>query len=199
MENEIVIVDGVRTPHGVLGGAFRDLPAQKLGEIALRALLERTHLDPSKIDEVILGCVGQGSDAPNISRVISLLAGVPKTVPGYTVARNCASGIQALVNGCQNILSGDADVQVVGGTESMSSQPYVSRDMRFGKRLRNAEMVDALWEGLTDPVCGQLMGRTAENLAEEFKITRSEQDQYAVMSHQRAFRATLEGKFKEET
>ena len=131
---EIVIVDGVRTPQGVLGGAFRDQSAQKLGEVAVRALLEKTHIDKSIIEDVIFGCVGQSSDAPNIARVISLMAGIPKTVPGYTVARNCASGIQSLVNGCQNILSGDADVQIVGGTESMSSQPYLSRDMRFGKR-----------------------------------------------------------------
>ena len=197
-EHEIVIVDGVRTPQGVMGGAFRDLTAQKLGEVVTKAVLERTKIDPTKIDEVIFGCVGQGSDAPNIARVISLMAGIPKTVPGYTVARNCASGIQAIVNGCQNILSGDADVQIVGGTESMSAAPYVSRDMRFGKRLRSAEMIDSLWEGLTDPICGQLMGRTAENLAEEFKITRSEQDKFAAASHQKAFRATREGKWKDE-
>ena len=197
-DKEIVIVDGVRTPHGVLGGAFRDLSAQKLAEVALRALLQRTKIDPKVIEDVIFGCVGQSSDAPNIARVISLMSGIPKTVPGYTVARNCASGIQSLVNGCQNILSGDAEVQIVGGTESMSSQPYLSRDMRFGKRLRNTEMVDSLWEGLTDPICGQLMGRTAENLVEEFKITRAEQDQFAVASHQKAFRATREGKLKDE-
>ena len=195
---EIVIVDGVRTPWGALGGAFRDQTAQKLGETAVRALLTRTKIDPSKIDEVIFGCVGQYSDSPNVARVISLMAGIPKTVPGYTVARNCASGIQSLVNGIQNIRAEDADVQIVGGTESMSGAPYVSRDLRFGKRLRNSEMIDSLWEGLTDPVCGQLMGRTAENLAEEFKVSRSEQDQFAVASHQKAFRATREGKFKDE-
>ena len=197
-ENEIVIVEGVRTPQGAFGGAFRDFSAQKLGEVAVRGLLERTHLDPALIEEVIFGCVGQGSDAPNIARVISLMAGIPKKVPGYTVARNCASGIQAIVNGCQNIISGDADVQVVGGAESMSSQPYVSRDLRFGKRLRNSEMVDSLWEGLTDPICGQLMGQTAENLVEEFKISRRDQDVYAAQSHQKAFRAAREGKFKDE-
>ena len=198
MDQEIVIVDGVRTPQGVLGGAFRNFSAQQLGKIAVSALLQRTRLDPALIDEVIFGCVGQSSNAPNIARVISLLSGIPKKVPGYTVARNCASGIQAIVNGCQAILAKDAEVQIVGGAESMSSQPYLSRDMRFGKRLRNSEMVDSLWEGLTDPICGQLMGRTAENLAEEFKISRSEQDLYAVSSHQKAFRATREGKFKEE-
>ncbi|MBI4352949.1 MAG: thiolase family protein [Candidatus Omnitrophica bacterium] len=198
VSDEIVIVEGVRTPQGALGGAFKDCSAQRLGQIALRALLERTKLDPSLVDEVIFGCVGQGSDAPNIGRVIALMAGVPKTVPGFTVARNCASGIQAIVSGCQSILSGDAQILMVGGVESMSSQPYLNRDLRFGKRLRNSEMVDALWEGLTDPICGQLMGRTAENLAEEFKISREEQDRYAVLSHQRAFRAAREGRSKEE-
>lgn len=198
MNQEIVIVDGIRTPQGNFGGAFRDVSAQKLAETAVRALLARTKIDPAKIDEVILGCVGQASDAPNIARVVSLMAGIPKSVPGYTVARNCASGAQAVVSGVQNILSGDADVQIVGGTESMSCAPYVSRDMRFGKRLRGAEMIDSLWEGLTDPICGQLMGRTAENLVEEFKISRQEQDKFAVRSHQLAFRATREGKFKDE-
>jgi acetyl-CoA C-acetyltransferase len=195
---EIVIVDGVRTPQGAFGGAFRDLTAQKLGEIVVRALLERTKLDPAKVEEVIFGCVGQASDAPNVARVISLLAGLPKEVPGYTVARNCASGIQAIVNGCQSILSGDADIQIVGGTESMSCAPYVSRDLRFGKKLRNSAMIDSLWEGLTDPVCGELMGKTAENLAEEFGITRQDQDKFAVQSHQKMFRASREGKFKNE-
>ncbi len=197
-DQEIVIVDGVRTPQGAFGGAFRDLTAQKLGEIVVRALIERTKLDPAKVDEVIFGCVGQASDAPNIARVIALLAGIPKEVTGYTVARNCASGIQAIVNACQSILSQDADVQIVGGTESMSCSPYVSRDLRFGKKLRNSAMIDSLWEGLTDPVCGELMGKTAENLAEEFSITRQDQDKFAVQSHQKMFRATREGKFKDE-
>src|SRR3989338_9967441 len=143
-DKEVVMGVGVRTPQGAFGGAFRDLSAQKLGEVVVRALLERTKIAPGAVEEVIFGCVGQASDAPNIARVISLMAGIPKTVPGYTVARNCASGIQAVVNGCQSILSGDADAQVVGGTESMSGQPYLSRDLRFGKKLRNSEMVDSL-------------------------------------------------------
>src|SRR3989338_8713213 len=132
--DSIVIVNGVRTPQGALGGAFRDLTAQQLGSLAVRGLLERTALDPATIDEVIFGCVGQGSDAPNIARVISLLAGISKKVPGYTVARNCASGIQAIGTACKNILPGAAAVQMGGGAESMSSQPYLSRDLRFGKK-----------------------------------------------------------------
>lgn len=194
----IAIVDGVRTPQGMLGGVFRTLTAQKLGEVVVRALTERTRLETKLIDEVIFGCVGQTSDAPNIARVIALMAGLPNKIPGYTVARNCASGIQAVVNGFQSLTCGDAAILIAGGAESMSSQPYVNRDTRFGKHLKNSELIDSLWEGLTDPICGQLMGRTAENLVEEFKLTRREQDQFAVLSHQRAFRATREQRFKDE-
>ncbi len=195
---EMVIVDGVRTPQGLLGGALKDFSAAKLGELVTKELLKRTKIDPKLIDEVIFGCVGQTSDAPNVARVIALTSGIPKETPGFTVARNCASGIQSIVSACQNIVCGDRDIQISGGTESMSCAPYVSRDMRFGKHLRHSEMIDALWEGLTDPVCGQLMGRTAENLAEEFNISREEQDKYAVLSHKKAFKATREGKFKDE-
>ncbi len=195
---EIAIVDGVRTPQGMLGGVFRTLTAQKLGEVVVRALTARARLETKLIDEVIFGCVGQTSDAPNIARVIALMAGLPNKIPGYTVARNCASGIQAIVNGFQSLICGDAEVLIAGGAESMSSQPYVNRDLRFGKHLKNSELIDSLWEGLTDPICGQLMGRTAENLVEEFKLTRQEQDQFAVLSHQRAFRATREQRFKDE-
>jgi acetyl-CoA C-acetyltransferase len=198
MAVECVIVDGVRSPQGVFGGALKGLTAQALGETVLRELLKRTNLKPALVEHVILGCVGQQSDAPNIARVVALRAGLPKEVPGYTVQRNCGSGLQALVSAVQNLQCGDADIQVAGGTESMSTAPYVSRDLRWGKRLRHAEMVDSVWEGLTDPVCGQIMGQTAENLVEEFKIPRAEQDQFALLSHQRAFKATRENRFKDE-
>ncbi|MFQ5796677.1 MAG: thiolase family protein [Candidatus Bipolaricaulia bacterium] len=198
MERDIVIVEGLRTPIGKFGGALRKIPAHKLGEIIVKALLEQTELDPALVDEVIFGCVMQSSDAPNIARVISLNVGIPKQVTNYTVAQNCASGIRAIVNACQNIIAGDADVQIVGGVESMSTIPYVSRDMRFGKHLRHAEFIDALWEGLTDPVVNQIMGRTAENLVEEFEIGRKEQDEHTLESHRRAFRASREGRLDDE-
>lgn len=198
MSRDVVIVDGLRTPHGIFGGALKTLTAQQLGEVAVRALLARTRLRPQDVEEVIFGCVGQGSDAPNIARVIALLSGVPTHVPGYTVQRNCASGLQAIINAHQNILCKERDLQIAGGVECMSGSPYVSRDMRWGKRLRHAELIDTVWEGLTDPVCGQIMGRTAENLVEEFGLTRQDQDRFALLSHQRAFRATREGRFKEE-
>lgn len=195
---DLVIVAGVRTPIGNFGGALKDIPAQRLGEVAVRGVMAQTGLDPKLIDEVILGCVGQPSDAYNIGRVVALQAGLPLTTPAYTVQRNCSSGLQPFVNAYQNLQSQDADVQIVGGVENMSRAPYLSRDMRWGKRLRHAEFVDSIWEGLTDPVCGQLMGRTAETLAEEFGIGREEQDRFAIDSHRRAFRAMREGRLKEE-
>ncbi len=195
---DLAIVAGVRTPIGNFGGALKDVPAQKLGELAVREVIARTGIDPQAIDEVIFGCVGQPSDAYNIARVIALQAGLPITTPAYTVQRNCSSGLQPFVNAYQNIQCQDADMQVVGGVESMSRAPYLSRDMRWGKRLRHAEFIDSIWEGLTDPVCGQLMGRTAETLAEEFGISRVEQDRFAIDSHRRSFKAIREGRLKEE-
>ena len=195
---DIVIVDGVRTPQGVFGGALKQLTAQHLGEVVMRELLKRASLKPADVEEVIVGCVGQGSDAPNIARVIALRAGIPNQVPAFTVQRNCASGLQAIVSAYQNIACGDRDVQIAGGAECMSAAPYVSRDLRWGKRLRHSEMIDSVWEGLTDPVCGQIMGQTAENLVAEFSISRAEQDRFALLSHQRAFRATRENRFKDE-
>ena len=198
MPTDVVIVDGVRTPQGVFGGALKSLTAQELGEVVVRALLKRTNLKPADVEETILGCVGQQSDAPNVARVVALRAGIPNQVPAYTVQRNCASALQSIVNACQNIQCGEGDVQLAGGTEAMSASPYVSRDLRWGKRLRHSQMLDTVWEGLTDPICGQIMGRTAENLVGEFKISRAEQDQFALLSHQRAFRATRENRFKDE-
>lgn len=194
----VVLVDGVRTPQGNLGGALKDITAQKLGEIVVKALLERTKLNPKEVQEVVFGCVSQQSDAPNISRVIALMAGLSIDIPAFTVQRNCASGLQAVVSAYQMIALGDADVVIAGGTESMSQAPYVNRDLRFGKRLRHSTMIDTLWEGLTDPIVNQIMGETAENLVAEFKISRKDQDQFAILSHQRAFRAAREGKFKDE-
>ncbi|MBI3087676.1 MAG: thiolase family protein [Candidatus Omnitrophica bacterium] len=198
MPADVVIVDGLRTAQGAFGGALKSLTAQRLGELAVRELLTRTRLKPADVEEVIVGCVGQASDAPNIARVIALMAGLPKQVPAYTVQRNCASGLQTIINAFQNIVAGDRDVQIAGGAECMSASPYVNRDIRWGKRLRHSELIDTVWEGLTDPVCGQIMGRTAENLVEEFSISRQDQDRFAMLSHQRAFRATREGRFKDE-
>lgn len=195
---DVVIVDGVRTPVGNHGGVFRDVSAVELARAAIVGLLERTRLDPAAVDEVILGSVAQPSDAPNIARVVALRAGIPKEVPAYTVARNCNSGMDAIIEAWRHIQLDEGDIYIAGGVESMSTIPYIVRGARWGLKLRHAQFTDALWEALTDPICGQLMGRTAENLAEEFNISRQAQDEYAVNSHRKAFMATRMEKFAEE-
>jgi acetyl-CoA C-acetyltransferase len=195
---EVVIVDAVRTPVGNHGGVFRDVDAKELARTVIRGLLDRTRIDPAKIDEVIFGCIAQPSDAPNITRVAALMAGVPKEVPAYTVARNCDSGMDALVGAWREAQVGDGEIFIVGGVESMSNIPYIVKGARWGLKIRHAQFTDAMWEGLTDPVCGQLMGRTAENLAEEFNIPRQAQDEFAVQSHKKAFMATRMEKFVDE-
>ncbi len=202
----IAIVDGIRTPFCKVGTAFNDLSAQELGRIAARELIERSGLDVKNIDEVIFGCVGQPANAANISRVIGLLAGVPKTTPAFTVHRNCASGIEAVVSAAIKIQAGQGRCMLVGGTESMTSIPFLFNKsaqeiflelsraktlparlqalLKF--RLRHFVPRIGLQLGLTDPVCGLNMGQTAEVLVKEFGITRKEQDEFALISHQRA-------------
>jgi len=195
---EVVIVGGVRTPIGRHGGGIKDITAHDLAARVMKEVLNRTKLDPALIDDVIIGCCGQTSDAPNLGRVAALLAGIPKEVPGYTVQRNCASGQVAITNAYQAIQADDGEIFMCGGTESMSTAPYVVRGARWGLKLRHTTFIDGLWEGLTDPICNLIMGRTAENLAEMYNISRQEQDEYAVQSHKKAFMATRMGKFKDE-
>jgi acetyl-CoA C-acetyltransferase len=195
---EVVIVGGVRTPIGSHGGAFRTLTAQHLASLVFREVIERVGLDTKLIDDVILGCISQGSDAVNIGRVAGLLAGVPVNVPGQTVQRNCVSGMESITSAYQAIQTGDGAVYLCGGTESMSTAPYVVRGARWGLKLRHDTFVDTLWEGLTDAVCGQIMGYTAENLAMMYAISREEQDKFAELSHKKAFRATRMGRFRDE-
>jgi len=196
-----------------MGTHFNSLHAQELGRIAARELLERTGIDVDIIDEVIFGNVGQPADAANISRVIALLSGVPITTPSYTVHRNCASGIEAAVQAVMKIRTGDGDCYLVGGTESMSNisihlvKPLqdkltaLSKSKTLGTRLSllmqfypkylnvQKSLEIGLKLGLTDPVCGLNMGQTAEVLAKEFGITRREQDEFSLQSHQKAYTA----------
>jgi acetyl-CoA C-acetyltransferase len=195
---EVVIVSGCRTAIGSHGGAFRDIPAQDLAAAVFKEAVKRADIDPNIIDDVILGCIGQQSDAANIGRVAALMAGVPVHVPGCTIQRNCVSGMMSLSMAYQAIQTGDGEVFLCGGVESMSTAPYTVRKARWGLKLRHTTFIDALWEGLTDPVCGQIMGRTAENLAMMYNLSQEEQDKYAVKSHQKAFRATRMAKFRDE-
>lgn len=195
---EVVLVDGVRTPIGKHGGAFRTVTAQHLQAEVFKALLARVPLDPALIDDVIVGCVGQDSDAVNIGRVSALLAGLPVQTTGCTIQRNCVSGLMSVSMACQAIQSGDGDVFLCGGTESMSTAPYLVRGARWGLRLRSTEFIDSMWEALTDPVCGQVMGSTAESLAIMYAIGRQDQDRFAVDSHEKALEAQRAGRFAAE-
>lgn len=195
---EVVLVSGVRTPIGSHGGAFRTLLPQELAAIVLKEAIDRAGIDPHLIDDVILGCISQQSDAPNIARVAALMAGVPVHVTGCTIQRNCVSGMMAITLACQAIQAGDGELYLCGGTESMSTAPYCVRGARWGLKLRHDTFVDTLWEGLTDPVCNQIMGHTAENLAMLYDISREEQDRFAINSHKKAFRATRMARFREE-
>ena len=195
---DVVIVSGCRTAIGKHGGAFRDIPAQDLAATVLEEAVARAGIEPGIIDDVIVGCISQQSDAPNIGRVAALKAGIPVNVPGCTIQRNCVSGTMSISMACQAIQAGDGDVFLCGGVESMSTAPYVVRGARWGLKLRHDTFVDTLWEGLTDPVSDEIMGQTAENLAMMYDISQEEQDEYAVKSHQKAFRATRMGKFRDE-
>ncbi len=195
---EVVIISGVRTPIGNHGGAFRTLPPQELAAIVLKEAIDRAGIDPHLIDDVILGCISQQSDAPNIGRVAALMAGVPVHVTGCTIQRNCVSGMMAITMAYQAIQAGDGELFLCGGVESMSTAPYCVRGARWGLKLRHDTFVDTLWEGLTDPVCEQIMGFTAENLAMMYDISRDEQDHFAINSHKKAFRATRMERFREE-
>jgi len=206
----IAIVNGIRTPFSKMGANFNYMSAQELGRIAVRELIERMALDVKLIDEVIIGCVGQPADAANIARVIALLAGIPKTTPAMTVHRNCASGIEAVTQAAIRIRAGEGTCYMTGGTESMSNIPFflskeyqeilteISRAKTLPAKLQGFAKIRphhflvpkiGLQLGLTDPVCGLNMGQTAEVLAKEFGITRREQDEFSLASHQKAIAA----------
>jgi acetyl-CoA C-acetyltransferase len=195
---EVVISNPLRTANGSFGGALKTVPAVELARLVIQRVLADARVDPRRLDEVIFGNIGQPSDAANIARVAALYAGIPDHVPAYTVQRNCASGMQAIHSAYNSIQSEDGDLYLVGGTENMSSIPYIVKGARWGLKLRHSEFTDALWEGLTDPTCNLIMGGTAENIAERWEISREAQDAFAVQSHKRAFMATRMGKFKDE-
>ncbi|WIV12286.1 thiolase family protein [Proteiniborus sp. MB09-C3] len=200
---DVVIIDSVRTPIGSLGGTLKNIAADILAAETIKELLKRTELNPNKIDEVILGQAKQSADISNIARVASLRAGIPLEVPGYTVHRQCGSGLQVINNATQQIQSENADIVVCGGAESMSTAPYYVNNVRFGVKAGNIELKDpntASQPG-SQPyeVYGDLtMGMTAENVAEKYVISREEQDRFALQSQERARRAINEGRFKDQ-
>ncbi|MFT5171314.1 MAG: acetyl-CoA acyltransferase, partial [Candidatus Marinamargulisbacteria bacterium] len=217
-KNRIAIIDGVRTPMSKVGGSLKDIQADDLGAIAVKEAMARSGVAPEDIDELILGNVAQPAHAANIARVVGLKAGLPISLPAFTVHRNCASGMEAITSASSKILLGDANIIVAGGTESMSNIPLLfSRRMVsfFGQLARARSVIDrvkvfssfrlhflkpviGIVQGLTDPVSGLIMGLTAENLSREFHIGREAQDAYALHSHQKAVAAQEMGIFAEE-
>lgn len=196
--DQVVIVAAGRTPIGTFGGALKDVSARKLAETAVRGVIDKASIDPALINEVIFGNCIQRSDEANIARVAALDAGLGKEVTGFTVQRQCASGMQAIASGVSQIMLGEAEVVIAGGVESMSNAPYVLKNARWGKRLTHGEMTDSMWELLTDPHHGVLMGETVERLVDLYGITREEQDEIALRSQQNAIRAIDGGLFQEE-
>jgi acetyl-CoA C-acetyltransferase len=185
-----VILEGARTPIGAFLGSFAETPAVQLGELAAKEALRRAGTQADRIDQTIFGHARQAGNGPNTGRQVSIRAGVPQEVSAYNVNIACGSGMKATQLGAQQIMLGDAEVVLVGGMENMTRVPYLLPDMRLGYRLGNAEAVDAMYrDGLLDPLCGLIMGETAENLVDLYDISREEQDAFALESQQKALAA----------
>lgn len=196
---EVVIVSAARTPIGKFGKAFNNVTAVKLGEIAIKEAVSRAGIDPASIDEVIYGCVLQAGQGQGVARLAAMGAGIPKEVPAMTVNKLCGSGLRTISMAAQAIKAGDADIIVAGGTESMTMAPYLVQKARWGARMGNVPMEDAmLRDGLTDTFSGLHMGITAENINEQWGNTREEQDEFSIRSQRRAKAAIEAGRFKDE-
>ncbi len=196
--SDVCVVAGVRTAIGDFGGAFKDVSAVDLAAAVIEEAIRRAGIQKDQVEDVIFGCCLQKPNELTLGRLAALKAGLPIEVPGVTIQRNCASGMQAIAYGAQIIQAGDAEIIVAGGVEAMSDAPYYIEGARWGLRLRPSRLGDGVWDGLTDAWSGLIMGLTAENLAEKYNISRREQDEVALRSHNNAEAAIKSGKFKEE-
>jgi acetyl-CoA C-acetyltransferase len=195
---EVVITAAVRTPIGIFGGAFKELLPSQLVVPVLDEVVKRSKLNKQEVEEVILGHCIQRTDEPNTARTSALLADFPDKTTGYTIQRQCASGLQAIISAAMQIQTGHSNIVIAGGVEAMSSSPYLLKQHRFGSRLQHGQVTDSVWEILEDPIHHIMMGETAENVAEEFTISREEQDELALTSQNRALAAINNGSFTEE-
>lgn len=200
---EVVVVSAVRTPIGSIGGTLKNILPEELLRIALQGAIEKSGINNELIDEVIAGQAKQSTDAPNIARVASLMARIPETVPSYTVHRQCASGMQAMLSGMQQIQCGYSDTVLVGGVESMSTAPFYIRNARFGVGNGNTGFIDPNIESQPKSQPNDIYGtfnmiQTADNVARQFHVTREEQDEFALLSQHKAVAAIDAGKFKNE-
>lgn len=197
--SRVAIVSAKRTAIGSFGGSLKDIPAATLGAEVVKKSLEEINLSPTLVDEVIFGNVLGAGLGQNIARQIAIFAGIPQEKSAFVVNKVCGSGLKSVVLGAQSILLGDNDIVVCGGVENMSTAPYYTKDARFGAKLGNFELEDSIiHDGLTDAFENYHMGITAENIAEQFAISREQQDEFVVLSQQKASAAIEKGKFSNE-
>src|SRR5687768_13685463 len=195
----VFLAGAVRTPIGKFGGTLAAWSTAVLGELVASESLRRANLTPEQIAESIWGCARQAGGGPNVGRQITYRAGVPETVPAYTVNQACGSGLKAIILAAQEIMLGRANAVLAGGTESMSRVPYFAEGARWGMRMGNTQLVDGMYrDGFNDPLSGLMMGQTAEKLARQYELSREEQDEFALRSQQKAERAIKSGRFKDE-
>lgn len=195
----VVLAAAYRTPIGVFGGAFKDVPAYDLGATLIEHIIKETGLNPSEIDEVIIGNVLQAGQGQNPARIAAMKGGLPETVPAFTVNKVCGSGLKSIQLAYQSIVTGENDIVLAGGMENMSQSPMLVNNSRFGFKVGHQSMVDSMvYDGLTDVFNQYHMGITAENLVEQYGISREEQDTFAVNSQQKAVRAQQNGEFDSE-
>lgn len=199
MNKEVVIVAAVRTPIGSFGGALKDIPATRLGSVAIDGALKKAGVQPAQVQEVLMGCVLQGNLGQAPARQAAMGAGLPDSVICTTINKVCASGMKAVAQAAQSILLGDADIVVAGGMESMSNVPFYAGQMRWGNKYGNASLIDGLAkDGLTDAYDGKAMGNAAELCASTCGISREDQDAFAISSYRRSQGAWSDGRFSEE-
>jgi len=196
---EVFILSAARTPIGKFGGSFAEMTAPELGAFSAKAAIERAKIEPAQLSEVIMGNARPAGVGPNPARQIAKRAGVPHEVPAYTVNKACGSSLRAILNAAQALKCGDAEAILVGGSESMSRVPYLLTKARWGYRLGHEKLVDGMYQdGFLCPLCGQIMGETAETLAVQYNISREEQDRYAMETQHRCERARKAGQFDAE-
>jgi len=196
---DVYILSAVRTPIGKFGGSLASMTTADMGVVAAKGAIERAGIRPEQIEETIIGNARQAGGGPNPGRQISIRSGVPQEIPAYTVNKACASGMKSIALGYQEIATGNLDCVLAGGTESMSRVPYYLDGARWGYRLGDQELVDGMYrDGFFCPMAKMVMGETAEVLAEQYKISREEQDQYALCSQNRAAAASQSGRFDDE-
>ena len=196
---DLYVVNCCRTAIGSFGGSLKNTPAAELGAIVVKEALNRAGVKPENVDEVMFGCILTAAQGQNVARQVSIKAGIPYSVPAYTVGMVCGSGMKSLIEGARSILAGDADVVVCGGTENMSSAPFASMDARWGARMGDKKLVDTMIkDGLWDAYNNYHMGTTAENINDIWGITRQEQDEFAAASQQKTEAAQAAGKFEAE-